>query len=127
MTPHQASGAGQAVEDAWILASILSHPLTTKETLPEALKIYEEVRLPFANEVVRKSSASGRLSEFNEPESIAIQDFGKKETIGENDAGLLWDIGHTMCDRWRWAWTTTIDGDQERAQKLVESRLDHKL
>ena len=126
MAPHQGSGAGQAVEDAWILASILSHPLTTKETLPEALKIYEEIRLPFANEIVRKSAESGRLCEYNEPESSVIQDFGKKEVVGENDAGMLWNVGHTMCDRWRWAWTTTIDGDQERALKLVETRLGQK-
>ena len=126
MTPHQGSGAGQAVEDAWILASILAHPLTTKETIPAALKIYEEIRLPFANDVVRGSSTCGRLCEYNGPESIVIQDFGKVDKVGESDAGLLWNVGHTMCDRWRWAWMTTIDGDQERALKLLESRVARK-
>ena len=125
MTPHQGSGAGQAIEDAWILASILSNPLVTKETLPEALKVYDEVRRPFANEIVRKSAASGRLYEFNEPESIIVEDFGKTEKVGESDAGLLWNVGHSVCDRWKWAWTTTIDGDQERAAKLLASRLAH--
>ena len=44
MTPHQGSGAEQAIEDAYILGSILGSFFVKLEKLPTALKIYEEVR-----------------------------------------------------------------------------------
>lgn len=87
MAPHQGSGAGQAVEDAYILAALLSNPLTTLKTLPTALKVYEEVRLPFAKDVLRRTAVNGRLYEFNEPEAIVVQDFGKNGPVGEDDDG----------------------------------------
>jgi len=65
MTPHQGAGAGQAIEDAYILASILGHALTTKTTLSQALAAYEHIRLPLANHVLRESRNSGLMYEFN--------------------------------------------------------------
>ncbi|KAH8111729.1 hypothetical protein DFH11DRAFT_1790494 [Phellopilus nigrolimitatus] len=67
MTPHQGSGAGQAIEDAYILASILTHQLTTRETLPASLKVYEAVCLPHGNEVQWRSWQNGKLYEFADP------------------------------------------------------------
>ncbi|KAL0954169.1 hypothetical protein HGRIS_005302 [Hohenbuehelia grisea] len=49
MTPHQGSGAGQAMEDAFILATLLGHPRTTRGTISRALKVYDEIRRPFAH------------------------------------------------------------------------------
>lgn len=66
MTPHQGSGAGQGIEDAYVLAALLAHPRTTRETLPVALKAYEAIRLPFAIDVQRRSSRSGRLLQLIE-------------------------------------------------------------
>ncbi|PSR73284.1 hypothetical protein PHLCEN_2v10862, partial [Hermanssonia centrifuga] len=65
MTPHQGTGAGQAIEDACVLASLLGHPSTTLDTLSCALKAYEEIRLPFANNVLMRSRLAGLLYEFN--------------------------------------------------------------
>ena len=56
MTPHQGSGAGQAIEDAYILGSVLGSPSVKLRTLPTALKIYEEVRLPSVNDIQRRSA-----------------------------------------------------------------------
>jgi 2-polyprenyl-6-methoxyphenol hydroxylase-like FAD-dependent oxidoreductase len=33
MTPHLGSGAGQGIEDAYLLSQLLSHPQTTKENI----------------------------------------------------------------------------------------------
>ncbi|KAI5117035.1 hypothetical protein M0805_002251 [Coniferiporia weirii] len=67
MTPFQGSGAGQAIEDAYVPGALLAHPLTTSSTLRRALKVYEEVRLPHANMVQRLSAENGRLNQFDDP------------------------------------------------------------
>ncbi|KAJ3511609.1 hypothetical protein NLJ89_g3998 [Agrocybe chaxingu] len=67
MAPHQGAGAGQAIEDAFILARLLSkamHP--TRDGLSALLKAYEAVRLPAANGVLGGSYESGRMYEFDD-------------------------------------------------------------
>jgi len=60
MEPHFGAGAGQAIEDAFVLGRLLTHELTHRGNVSDALKIYEEVRLPFANNVVQRSRDMGR-------------------------------------------------------------------
>ncbi|KAI5116471.1 hypothetical protein M0805_001634 [Coniferiporia weirii] len=125
MTPHQGSGAGQAIEDAYILGTLLAHPLATHSTIRTALKVYEEVRLPHGNEVQRLSAENGRLYEFNNERFAELN----KELCGENvqlsevDAGKLWEVGHAAVENWKWAWTTDIMDDQKRAISLLEKRI----
>ncbi|KAJ3490085.1 hypothetical protein NLI96_g1673 [Meripilus lineatus] len=79
MTPHQASGAGQGIEvcqksveikpvsyspsdqDAFVLSSLLSLPEISSRTLPLALKVYDEIRRPFSQDILHKSVETGRL------------------------------------------------------------------
>ncbi|KAH8109900.1 FAD/NAD-binding domain-containing protein [Phellopilus nigrolimitatus] len=65
MTPHQGAGGGQAIEDAQVLAALLAHPRTTRETMPAVLRAYDAVRVPVAREVVRTSRLNGMMYEFN--------------------------------------------------------------
>ena len=65
MLPHEGAGAGQAIEDAYILAHVLTHPLSRKETLGASLKAYERVRIPMANHVLRASKENGAMYEFD--------------------------------------------------------------
>ena len=51
-------------KDAYILAGVLSHPSVTRKNLQRALKAYEYVRLPFANNVARTSAEAGALYEL---------------------------------------------------------------
>lgn len=123
MAPHQGSGAGQAIEDAHILAVLLSHPKTTIHTLKEALKVYEDIRRPFAADIQKRSAFAGTMYDFIAPECLQLQDVGKSGVIEEEDFGKLWNIGHLCCDCWRWAWTTGIAGEEEKAIEMLESRL----
>lgn len=46
MTPYLAQGAAMGIEDAAILGGILSHPeYRTTTTLPQALQLYEKLRI----------------------------------------------------------------------------------
>ncbi|KAG2362340.1 hypothetical protein BDR07DRAFT_1451204 [Suillus spraguei] len=65
MTPHFGAGAGQAMEDAFVLGRLLAHPLTTLDNVPAALKVYQDVRLPFVQFVARESASAGLLYDFD--------------------------------------------------------------
>ncbi|KAF4593195.1 hypothetical protein EYR38_008907 [Pleurotus pulmonarius] len=68
MTPHQGVGGGQAIEDAHLLGRLLAHPKTTKDNLPTVLQIYQDIRLPFAQQKAERSRLNGLMYEFNHPE-----------------------------------------------------------
>ncbi|KAI0277472.1 hypothetical protein BGY98DRAFT_886114, partial [Russula aff. rugulosa BPL654] len=59
MTPFLGAGAGQAIEDASVLASLLSDKLATKTTASHVLGIYSRIRQPFVTEVARRSRLNG--------------------------------------------------------------------
>ncbi|KII86087.1 hypothetical protein PLICRDRAFT_114904 [Plicaturopsis crispa FD-325 SS-3] len=67
MTPHLGAGAGQAIEDAYILGRFLAYPSTTLKNIPAVLGLYDEIRRPFASGVVSTSKTIGRLYMFSEP------------------------------------------------------------
>ena len=62
--PHFGAGAGQAMEDAYVLARLLTHPSTTCSTLSQALEAYNWSRLDFSTELVHKTNQVGGLYEF---------------------------------------------------------------
>lgn len=85
MEPHFGAGAGQAMEvgtsgqhsirfisihrflhrqDAFVLGRLLTHELTHRGNITDALKTYEEVRLPFANSIAQRSQDIGRYYVF---------------------------------------------------------------
>jgi 2-polyprenyl-6-methoxyphenol hydroxylase-like FAD-dependent oxidoreductase len=65
-TPHLASGAGMAVEDALVLAEELSHG---ERPVEENLAAYSRRRFPRCRHVVENSLAIGRLQlEHGTPE-----------------------------------------------------------
>ncbi|KAL1750992.1 hypothetical protein FB107DRAFT_294210 [Schizophyllum commune] len=65
MTPFQGSGAGQAVEDAWLLAHLLGYPAVTRDTIPEALRVYDAARRHVAQDVQERSRVNGHLLALN--------------------------------------------------------------
>ena len=115
------------MEDAYILGSLLGHPAVTLETVPVVLRIYQEIRLPHANEIQRRSAQAAWLMSFQDPLSAHIVDDpsgkGSKECSGD-DVGKLWELGHAIVSLWMWAWSTDIENDREQAIDLLEKRLD---
>jgi len=70
-TPHQGSGAGQAVEDALFIAGLLCSPHVAGATsdrsakVEKALEIFQDARLKRSAKVQRTSREAGLLYEFN--------------------------------------------------------------
>ncbi|KAJ7289283.1 hypothetical protein C8J57DRAFT_428970 [Mycena rebaudengoi] len=115
MAPHQGSGAGQAIEDAYILATALGHRSTTRETLPRALRVFDEVRRPAATAVMEKSRMAGRYFSFD----VDGVDFDRL-------AGpQLWDklqkLAGVVTQNWEWTWTTSVDTSIQEALRMLET------
>jgi salicylate hydroxylase len=132
MSPQQASGAGQAIEDAFILSTLLGHKLTNASNIETAIQIYDTVRRPIAEEVADRSLGNGRLFGLQLPGFDA-----------DKAPERLPEIGEAVKENWSWgelllclvysvltltynfcsAWTTTIDNSVEKAVSMLESAL----
>ncbi|KIK05653.1 hypothetical protein K443DRAFT_334762 [Laccaria amethystina LaAM-08-1] len=109
MSPQQASGAGQAIEDAFVLATLLGHRLTRLGNVHQALSIYDSVRRPIATEVAHRSLVNGRLFGLQHPDLDA-----------DMEPERLPEIGEAIKDNWKWTWSTTIDSSVNDALRLLE-------
>ncbi|OAX36554.1 FAD/NAD(P)-binding domain-containing protein [Rhizopogon vinicolor AM-OR11-026] len=67
MAPYLGAGAGQAMEDAFVLGRLLAHPLTTLDNVPAALRVYQDVRLAAAQLVARNAKDIGLMFQFSMP------------------------------------------------------------
>ncbi|KAG0699388.1 hypothetical protein DFH29DRAFT_48317 [Suillus ampliporus] len=102
MMPFQGSGAGQSIEDAYFLATVLGHKSTTLETVPRALAIYNKLRRPFSADVAMRSRLCGQLYAF------------------QTDVPLH-KLGDAITKNWEWAWLTELDDALEEGVRLVEN------
>ncbi|WFM71682.1 salicylate 1-monooxygenase [Halomonas sp. CKK8] len=64
MVPHQGAGAGQALEDAYVLAGLLSDAACDRHSAEQALAAFEAVRHTRTCKVQRTSHEAGEVYEF---------------------------------------------------------------
>ncbi|KAK0217043.1 hypothetical protein IW262DRAFT_166080 [Armillaria fumosa] len=119
MDPHQGAGAGLAIEDAYVLAELLSHPHTTKLTVHHALKVYDRMRRPFAKEIAHRSLENSRWL------SLHYDNF---DFCGSNDADVerkLREMGDRIVEKWNWAWSSTIHESLEQEKRALDDLIDN--
>ncbi|TFK35822.1 FAD/NAD(P)-binding domain-containing protein [Crucibulum laeve] len=115
MVPHLGSGATQAVEDAYILATILSHAEQVPELpISRLSEIYTTVRQPVGNFVQNLSRTEGLLYEFNAPICEDI-----KELDSSIPQSRLVEIGEEVAKAWEWLWTSSAEPDRVKAEEMV--------
>ena len=103
-TPHQGAGAGQAIEDAHVLAELLGDPrVTSPEDVKAAFKAYDEVRRPRSQRVVTSSKEGAYLL------CLCLDGVG-------NDAEKL---KTTFDERFKWLWDVDIQGQAEEAREIM--------
>ncbi|KAI0265990.1 hypothetical protein BC834DRAFT_160550 [Gloeopeniophorella convolvens] len=93
---HFASGAGSAIEDAFILGRLLAHPSTaTSADAEHALSVYDRFRFRFIRESVTRARVLRNLYEFS-------GDHGPH-------AGPDWVVPwrEVMENQWEWVWKRT--------------------
>ncbi|EKG15844.1 Monooxygenase FAD-binding protein [Macrophomina phaseolina MS6] len=98
-SPHQAAGAGQALEDAVVLAHLLAL-VQTSEQLEPAFQVYDSLRRPRAQKVVTSSLTAGIIRLWLHPD------------IG-SDAEKIVKHGNQSL---HWIWQHDIWADLEEAE-----------
>ncbi|KAH9916545.1 uncharacterized protein B0H18DRAFT_65098 [Fomitopsis serialis] len=121
MTPHQASGAGQAIEDGFVLASLLADPRATRETLPHVLQAYDAIRRPFSQDIVQRSRTSGMLYDFLLSPSEAGGD--AVGVVGDSAADDLARRSALAQRLMLWTNQTSIMSDRDRALQALDAAL----
>lgn len=100
-TPHMGSGAGMAMEDAYILAEILAG-VEEANDLENAFKAYDHFRRPRGLGLVERSSQQGQLYEF--------------ELSGHDSDVLKKELGK----RPQWIWNYDLENELSQAKKLFQ-------
>ncbi|KJA24437.1 hypothetical protein HYPSUDRAFT_53783 [Hypholoma sublateritium FD-334 SS-4] len=115
MPPHQGAGAGQAIEDAYILASLLCHTSSTRESIPKIAKIYNDIRRPEGNRALQASIEFGRLLDLDFPDLE-----GYKEGDDSMPLEILEALGRKASKDLEWVWKNSVEGDKRRALHMMD-------
>ncbi|KAH6652224.1 hypothetical protein BKA67DRAFT_520332 [Truncatella angustata] len=113
MTPHQGAGAGQAIEDGYILGRALKDYLGSPSPpkpgdLETWAQVYQHVRLPRAQKVARTSRDA---VEIYQAQADFMKDLPFDQCVPE--------INRRVQARMGWIWTDDIDAEYDLA---VENR-----
>lgn len=120
MTPHLGAGAGQAIEDAYILARILAHPSVTNQNVHQALKVYDVIRRPIANDIVERSLRQCFISTLHPDYLPSGIDIAKLQS---GDSSEWTKVRQDMQDIWSFHGGKMPDDHWEHAQALLASTL----
>ncbi|KAK5657177.1 hypothetical protein OQA88_3234 [Cercophora sp. LCS_1] len=108
-TPHLGNGAGQVMEDAYVLSGLLgTHLPKTEEDIEKVYKAYDAVRRPRSQQLVRYSHVTGMTYSMQEPGVEG--DFEKMRKV--------------LGERLRWLLETDLEGHLAEAVALLESKVD---
>lgn len=102
MLPHQGAGAGQGLEDALILAALLSTKNLQADQLSDVSSIYEKLRLKRACRVQQTSRESGEIYECC---STQYPTFA--------------EIGEHLEHRFDWLWQHDLEQDVVEAKQQL--------
>ncbi|KAI1841673.1 hypothetical protein JX266_012138 [Neoarthrinium moseri] len=111
MLPHMGAGAGQAIEDAWMLGRALRDHLSplleenSSSTLKSAMQFFQDLRLPRAQKVQANSRIAGNTYEMQTEEMAPL-------TYDE----CIPILAECTKERMKWVWNEDIDEAYEHAK-----------
>lgn len=101
-TPHQGAGAGQAIEDAFILSNLLGQAASVSD-IKRVFKAYDAVRRPRSQLVVTTSKEAGRLYEMEHDEVGTDLDKARENLL-------------TRCN---WIWENDVKEQLREAEAVM--------
>ncbi|KAF4556259.1 FAD-binding domain-containing protein 52 [Elsinoe fawcettii] len=105
-TPHQGAGAGMAIEDALIMSNLFEGVERTPQGIREVFEVYDQVRRPRTQRVVKTSREAGLCYDF------------MLEGVGDDLEKVKEDLAH----RWDWIWYKDLGAHVEEAKSLLRER-----
>ncbi|RUR31416.1 salicylate 1-monooxygenase [Vreelandella nanhaiensis] len=109
LVPHQGAGAGQALEDAYVLATLLADASCHRHNVSTVLSAFEQVRHSRTCKVQRTSHEAGDVYEY------------AGENIGANETKLI----DNLENRFDWLWSHDPHDDVMAARKIVAVATEH--
>ena len=100
-TPHQGAGAGQCIEDSYILANLVKDA-TDVNGLQRAFSAFDQVRRERTQKIVKTSHEAGQMYEF--------------ELFGDD----LDKIEESYKHRMRWIWDIDLEAQLREAQQIMK-------
>ncbi|KAH7104867.1 hypothetical protein BKA62DRAFT_816100 [Auriculariales sp. MPI-PUGE-AT-0066] len=107
-TPHQGAGAGMAVEDAWLLSTLVGELASTSDDLQAVFNAFERVRIDRTQRLVRTSNEAGRLYDF---ELDGVADDSAK-------------IKECLKTRMQWIWEEDLEHELATAKEVFLAERD---
>ena len=101
-TPHQGSGAGMAVEDAYTLSNLLGQA-EHEEQIESAFKAFDAVRRERTQKLVTTSREAGQLWEF------------EFDGVGDDLAKFKGNVDTRM----NWIWNIDLPAELEKAKNIM--------
>ncbi|KAI0643647.1 FAD/NAD-P-binding domain-containing protein [Trametes meyenii] len=122
MTPYLGAGAGQGFEDAFILARLLGQPDISRNKISLALKIYDQIRRPVAQDVAARSWECGKTHCFYIPQldGVTPEMSSSGNSITRED---LKNVAQRAEKLQEWREGTTIAGDLQVALRFLGEEL----
>lgn len=115
MLPHLGAGAGQSLEDGWVLGRALSEHLSASPnadghfaSLEQTAKLYQAVRLPRAQKTQATSRAAGNTYELQTDDMI-------DKSLEE----CLPILAERTRERMKWVWEEDLDAAYEKERDGV--------
>ncbi|KAI1134100.1 mannitol 1-phosphate dehydrogenase [Hypoxylon sp. FL0543] len=99
-TPHQGAGAGMCIEDCFVLSRLLGEAKDVQD-LDKVFQVYDEVRRPRTQKLVKTSKEAGMLYDF--------------ELEGDD----LEAIEKNFKSRMSWIWDEDLEGELEKALSML--------
>ncbi|KAH8766979.1 hypothetical protein BGZ57DRAFT_489462 [Hyaloscypha finlandica] len=103
-TPHQGAGAGQAIEDAFILSNLLGQ-VNSVDEIEKAFHAYDAVRRPRSQKVVATSRDAAKIYEFEDEKLKSDLDMIKR----------------TLEMRYDWIWNEDLPQQLKTAEAIMGS------
>ncbi|KAK4693668.1 salicylate hydroxylase, partial [Lecanoromycetidae sp. Uapishka_2] len=102
-TPHQGAGAGMALEDAFVMSSLLGE-VDTAEGIEQAFEAFDAVRRPRTQKLVTTSREAGELYDCEE------------EGVGDDREAMRRNLG----ERYKWIWEKNSEEDLDMAMGMLK-------
>ncbi|KAL2826700.1 hypothetical protein BDW59DRAFT_145054 [Aspergillus cavernicola] len=111
-TPHQGAGAGQAIEDAHVIAELLGDPrVTDSNHAIAAFQAYDAVRRPRSQRVVTSSAQNAYL--------LCL----RLDGVGGDEEKLKSRLNVQL----RWLWDLDVQEQAEGARRLMLERIEGSI
>lgn len=104
-TPHQGAGAGQAIEDAFVLSNLLGQ-VNSVEEIEKAFHAYDAVRRPRSQKVVATSRDAAKVYQFED------------EKLGTDLDLIKWALEM----RYNWIWDEDLPTQLQKAEDIMHMK-----